>query len=125
MPIFIANKLDDVHGSTIGYNGLYENQLYMRGIDIKKYKLNYNDKNQGLELFYFRIEFDIRDNQDSKYNLKYKYILEEIIKNKKINVFRYQRKDMMEGTIYISDPFIINFNDEQINNLNAIYNEIF
>lgn len=31
----------------------------------------------------------------------------------------------MGGTIYVSDPFIINFNDEQINNLNAIYNEIF
>lgn len=121
MPIFIANKLDDVYGSTIGYNGLYENELYMHGIDVKKYKLNYNDKNQGLELFYFKIVFDIKNNQD----LKYKNFLNEIINNGKAKVFRYQKKDIMGGTIYVSDPFIINFNDEQINNLNAIYNEIF
>lgn len=121
MPIFIANKLDDVYGSTIGYNGLYENELYMHGIDVKKYKLNYNDKNQELELFYFKIVFDIKNNQD----LKYKNFLNEIINNGKAKVFRYQKKDIMGGTIYVSDPFIINFNDEQINNLNAIYNEIF
>ncbi|MDI4500947.1 hypothetical protein E6P70_10175 [Moraxella nonliquefaciens] len=121
MPIFIANKLDDVYGSTIGYNGLYENELYMHGIDVEKYKLNYNDKNQGLELFYFKIVFDIKNNQD----LKYKNFLNEIINNRKAKVFRYQKKDIMGGTIYVSDPFIINFNDEQINNLNAIYNEIF
>lgn len=121
MPIFIANKLDDVYGSTIGYNGLYENELYMHGIDVEKYKLNYNDKNQGLELFYFKIVFDIKNNHD----LKYKNFLNEIINNRKAKVFRYQKKDIMGGTIYVSDPFIINFNDEQINNLNAIYNEIF
>ena len=88
MPIFIANKLDDVYGSTIGYNGLYENELYMHGIDVEKYKLNYNDKNQGLELFYFKIVFDIKNNQD----LKYKNFLNEIINNRKAKVFRNQKK---------------------------------
>lgn len=123
MPIFISNKLENIADNIVGYDQVYQEikHLYMNNKSIENYKLNYEMKNKGLELFYFQIKFKTKNSQD----LKYKYILEEIIKNKKINVFRYQRKDMMGGTIYISDPFAINFNDEQINNLNAIYNEIF
>lgn len=93
--------------------GFYYGRVHL--VDNYALKHNMTLKNKQLKLYYFHSNFKCHNDDINCHKF-----IDDVIKNNGISAIMYSKKDILGGKIYVSKPFIVKVNENQIKILKNI-----